>query len=610
MGDVGPAAAAGEAPLLRSRAAGNWLLERVRRSSLTTRLLLILVLALTPVIGLAIDQAISVREDERRLQIDTFRERTGHLAERLSIRLKEAEETLATLADLYTLPFDDALACQAQVVRIWSRLRANYTHITFYDRQGNVVCSSSAEHAAETELAQQPFFREAMELNRLSLGLARPQGDRPRIIPVAYPWHDTDGKVRGVVSSALLIDWLREELAKLAPAHATSMALTDRTGRIFAPVRHPRAPLPERVSFESSNVRTHPPRRVERPDGEALLFFHTPIVSQDLGFVVAVAESSLFEAETRLLAVALLQVLLLVGIGGLALWVGLRVLVIRPMRKLTAEVALYRPGSGAAIAAAAPSDPVEIRLLTQSFRELGRRVEALMSESETLLRSKDLLMREVHHRVKNNLQIVSSLLALQANRIRDPQARVQFETARDRISTLSLLHRHLYEQHDVETTAIAPFIRQLVDHLARTLEVAPDRIAIECDIADLRLPPEIVVPLGLTVTELVSNAFKYAYPARNQGTVRISFRAVPAESGEQGVLEVTDQGVGLTAAEFHARGLGSLLIEGFVKQLGGTMRAEGPPGTRITVTFPLPPRPPDDGDARSVERRISEPSYG
>src|SRR5688572_33001539 len=116
MPEDGPGAAAGGDPPIRSRFSGNWLLQRVRRSSLTTRLLLILVLALTPVMGLAVDQAISVRDEERRLQIDSFRERTGHLAERLSIRLKEVEETLATLADLYTLPFDDKPACQAQLV--------------------------------------------------------------------------------------------------------------------------------------------------------------------------------------------------------------------------------------------------------------------------------------------------------------------------------------------------------------------------------------------------------------------------------------------------------------------------------------------------------------
>src|SRR5688572_3923878 len=134
-----------DAPV-RSSAPSEWLLEWVRRSSLTTRLLLILVLALTPVIGLAVDHAISAREEERRRQIDGFRERTGQVAERLSIRLKEVEETLATLADLYTLPFDDKPACQTQIIRIWSRLRAHYTHITFHDPTGHVVCSSTGDH--------------------------------------------------------------------------------------------------------------------------------------------------------------------------------------------------------------------------------------------------------------------------------------------------------------------------------------------------------------------------------------------------------------------------------------------------------------------------------
>ena len=198
-------------------------------------------------------------------------------------------------------------------------------------------------------------------------------------------------------------------------------------------------------------------------------------------------------------------------------------------------------------------------------------------------------MQEIHHRVKNNLQIVASLLNLQASRIRQPEAKAEFQSARDRVRALATLHRHLYAHGEVHTIDMREFLIELCGQLFQAMgEKAGERLRLEIEAPELKMSSDQAVPLALIVTEAVSNAVKYAFPGGRRGAISVHLTAGP----DHAELEIHDDGVGIPAGRFETEagtrdGIGIQLIRGFARQLGATLQVEEGDGTRYKVSMPL-----------------------
>ena len=198
-------------------------------------------------------------------------------------------------------------------------------------------------------------------------------------------------------------------------------------------------------------------------------------------------------------------------------------------------------------------------------------------------------MQEIHHRVKNNLQVVASLLNLQASRIRQPEARAEFQSARDRVRTLATLHRHLYAHGELHTINMREFLVELCSQLFQAMgEKAGERLRLEIEAPELRMSSDQAVPLALIVTEAVSNAVKYAFPGGRRGSISVYLKA----DHDHAVLEIFDDGVGIPAGRVETEagtrdGIGIQLIRGFARQLGATLQVEEGHGTRYKVRLPL-----------------------
>jgi two-component sensor histidine kinase len=294
----------------------------------------------------------------------------------------------------------------------------------------------------------------------------------------------------------------------------------------------------------------------------------------------------------RRAAVDLLQIAALLGFCLAAVALGARYTVVQPLQRLHAAVRRWRAGDGFEPGHVADM-PAELRELTEAFRRAAGTLAAQEQELRASLESRELLMAEVHHRVKNNLQVVSSLLNLQAQRILDMGARAEFEAARDRVQALATLHRHLYAHHDHETIDLAAFIGELGGQLFAAAGERPgQRIALDVAAPALRISSDQAVPLALIITEAVTNALKYAFPAGRRGSIEI--RVTAGERHAQ--LTVRDDGVGHAGAAAPDRpGLGSQLLRALARQLGGSLAEEEGPGTALRLDFPLRPpvaRPP------------------
>jgi PAS domain S-box-containing protein len=224
-----------------------------------------------------------------------------------------------------------------------------------------------------------------------------------------------------------------------------------------------------------------------------------------------------------------------------------------------------------------------------------KRAEAQLQAS---LREKEVLLKEIHHRVKNNLQIISSLLDLQAETVADPRVRAIFEESQHHIQAMALIHESLYQSHDLARLDAADYLGRLSQQLFAAYQASDERITLKLDLDRVALEPNRAIPCGLLLNELLSNALKHAFPNGQTGEIHISLQVC---SG-QATLCVRDTGVGLPEGlDFrHTDTLGLQLVYLLTEQLGGTITLEHAGGTTFTLIVPLDP----------VQARVEPPTYG
>jgi PAS domain S-box-containing protein len=209
--------------------------------------------------------------------------------------------------------------------------------------------------------------------------------------------------------------------------------------------------------------------------------------------------------------------------------------------------------------------------------------------AETLLRSsleeKEILLKEIHHRVKNNLQIVSTLLDLQSESIHDRAALDAFQESQDRIKAMALIHESLYKTSDMVSIDVGRYIEALSGHLLKSYLIVPERISLRADAGGVSMGIDKAIPCGLIINELISNALKHAFPGDLPGEIKVSFQR--AKEGDI-TLRVEDNGVGLPAGlEIMKTGtLGLQLVTMLARQLHGVLTVGSEPGgTSFSMIF-------------------------
>jgi len=199
------------------------------------------------------------------------------------------------------------------------------------------------------------------------------------------------------------------------------------------------------------------------------------------------------------------------------------------------------------------------------------------------LREKEVLLDEVHHRVKNNLQLITSLLGLQARSIQDPATRIKFDESRYRIQAMATLHEILDESSSLAEIDFADYIQKLVAHLVRSYG-AIGRIRARLQLDPLSCHRDVALPCGLIVNEVLSNAFKYAFPGGRAGEVQIELRREP---GEKIHLRIADTGIGLPrGCDWETSPtLGLRLVRTLARQIEANMQVTGGGGTAFSIIF-------------------------
>jgi len=203
------------------------------------------------------------------------------------------------------------------------------------------------------------------------------------------------------------------------------------------------------------------------------------------------------------------------------------------------------------------------------------------------LREKEVLLKEIHHRVKNNLQVICSLLSLQGDRLEDAALRAVFQESEQRIATMALIHETLYQVSDMASFHLAPYVQRLSEILLRAYDGEACRVTLTTHLEAVTLPLDSAVPCGLILHELLSNALKHAFPDGQAGAITLDLHATP---DQHVTLRVIDTGVGMPEGfdVGQTDSVGLQLVCALTEQLGGTISVARHGGTTFTLTFPVP----------------------
>ncbi len=207
------------------------------------------------------------------------------------------------------------------------------------------------------------------------------------------------------------------------------------------------------------------------------------------------------------------------------------------------------------------------------------------------LKEKEVLLKEIHHRVKNNLQVISSLLKLQSRYSRDKRTIELFEESQQRVKSMALIHEELYKSPDLARIKFASYVQSIADHLVRSYGVRSNAITLNVDVDELQLDVDHAVPCGLIVNELVTNSLKYAFPSElmaqrdhRENKITIEMRL---QNGAQVALKISDNGIGLPQGlDFRMNeSLGLQLVNTLTEQLRGTISCNKTEGTEFEILF-------------------------
>ena len=229
---------------------------------------------------------------------------------------------------------------------------------------------------------------------------------------------------------------------------------------------------------------------------------------------------------------------------------------------------------------------VWLGLKTAEREEIAKRNYLIAQQTaQEALRDRELLLKEIQHRVKNSLLLTSSLIHLQAREFRQPDVKAAFESTQRRLSSIGLVHDALYSGEHLAQVDLSAYLEKLVREVAAGFGAERRGVAVAVEVETISMSADRAMPVALILTEVLTNAFKYAFSDDAEGNLRVDGH----RRGDEVDLTVSDDGPGIGEAEVQGSGLGARLISALSEQIGGRYRFEQDGGVRFVLTFPVEP---------------------
>ncbi|MBV9508693.1 MAG: sensor histidine kinase [Caulobacteraceae bacterium] len=553
-------------------------MERLARVSLTgirARLGAALALALLPVLLLGAAQAgltFQKDADERRATLALAAERSAATAR---ARMESAQVLLQTLS-----PQTVGLDCAQRLAGITTQL-PGYDNLIRFDAIGRVNCAAASVPGGDRR-ADDWFVR--LQYGEPNIVVRAPADltDRPGLL-AAEAVRDAQGHFGGALVAIIDIGALRPELNDRALPQETQMALVDGRGRYV--------------------LRTDPNAFADPPFGfgaqaraQGSIIFHgrdanrqardfsvAPLAG-DFFIMLSTPSQGLWSWARLNPLSSILFPLLAFTVALAAVWVVTERVVVRWLHYLQRIAEIYAKGRFTVRPVQADRAPPEIRELAHALEGMA---DAITTRDASLLASidqKDALMREIHHRVKNNLQVITSLVNMQQRALSDPSARAAMSDMRHRIGALALIYRALYQGADLKRVDLRQFLSDLIGQLITDGQDYSRTVRTVLHADELIIDPDKLAPLALFAVEAISNAQKHALAVK-EGALHVDFSV----DGDEAQLVIADEGSG-EAPVLTGEGVGRALMTAFARQLRGRVElaANDRGGVTARLVFPTP----------------------
>lgn len=574
------------------------------RWSLRSKLVVLTALALLPVLGLAAWQA---RTEQRTMAAqagsalgfaaDLAVARYGDLIEASAHLLAAAclNDAVQLAASLAPQPADVA-RCDAYLSKVLAAYPERYSSFLVTDDQGTARCASSP-NAIGMSFADRDVFQKVRGGGGLAVGDKISSRIVPHtVVPIALPVTQY-GSFRGMCVLGITMKALADTTAAQTESRdGIVVAVVDRTGASVGGDAAALRRLPPATRVAAAITGRQDGFAEYGQDGTLYSFRVRPI---DGSVFFAVASAPLTEGPLVLAGAwaGFALVFLAAVVVLVVIWLGADRWCVRPLRYIQDFADKVARGEDIKLAPARPWTP-EMASVGAGVTAMAEAIASREAALRAGLEQRDHMLREIHHRVKNNLQMISSLLNLQAGEIRSPRIRRFFGDAQNRVLTLSILHRHLYERSSWSLVDFQQFISDLVRQISvgRTASSrAAPRFHIRAPI--MAVGPDTAIPIGLIVTEAVSIALGHDF----SGTPTPEIRIEAAERGDDVELVIEDNGIGPDSGALGPDGRGGFaltLIRGLAMQLGGEAQVErkNDGGSRVSIVFPTP-APDEPGNA-------------
>ncbi len=535
-------------------------------------MLLVVFLSLVPVAALSAFQALNVLEYNRKLignrlatsaLATVIRERDPLIIAERALRAATRNEAVRTNGRGCHDAFAESLADSPALVNFF-RL----------DAAGRVTCSALAVPVG-VSFASSASFQRALHSDRFTFSTPTQSPiSGKRVLFGALPLRTLDPQLDGLAVVSIDADRLEKALADEKASQHAVVAIVGPDGQPM--MVNSAAGLPRfDVNLAAGEV-------VESaaPDGKRWLYAVAPLYAQELYVVYAQPREALMAVAVTQAKVALILPVLAMILLSFAIWIGAGRLVVRWLEKLNVLAAQFAEGQYQNDPVTFLTAPQEIVRLSTGLHSMGKAIATRDAALRTALEVKTALTSEVHHRVKNNLQIVSSLLTLQAGQITDKAAKEALTQARARIGALAQIHRLLYEEeHDGDFVDVPKLLADLCANL-RSLHRHQVAINLECEATAQQLPASLAVPLSLFAVEVITNCYHHAFPGGRAGTIDV--RSTIQDG--RGLLTIRDNGTGFDCLAVIGS-MGQQLMNAFAGQLGGSCHITPADGGGALVTL-------------------------
>lgn len=516
--------------------------------------------------------------------------------------VEDVRATLSATAREAATPEQNVLAAAGQIARALSNLpdvrdvtsRCNqelsdalrglafFRNIAREDANGRIVCSADPRGIG-VDASKRAIWKSIATRNEFVIdGNTISNATHLPVIQGLLPLRDTRGRFIGALGITVDARWLNYMVSASRLPSDSVVAILDQSGKIIAAND---AAVAGPV-FAHANIATNGDLHSAHDlKGQMWTFTTAPLLGSHVSVGFAMRESSLFRPTYIHIFADFVLPFLMIALTWLAIWIVTDRQLMRWIIYLRRISAAYRTGHYS-VRPVLDDAPSEFRILGDALAEMASAIQDRDRSLRDAVAQKTVLIKEIHHRVKNNLQVVMSLLSLQAARLSDPAAQLALRQTRARINALALVHRILYEIDDQSSVNMKHLLEQLAEQTNEGFGGDRRDVRIAVDAVPRIVTGDLAVPLALFTVEALTNAYKHAYPPGHGGRICVGLAPF---NGAKLRLSVEDDGVGFQYEDVNAS-VGARLIKTFGQQVSGeaSISSEQGRGTIVEIVFPDP----------------------